>query len=114
MLVGQKVLDDGGVCKKEAVPVVGLVVRYSLSHPVWSCTLVDNTHLRCHIRRADVGDNRLLHQTEHLKSALPTGNLAQWRDSICSGMVAVAILEIAAKMTGCSAKSASRIGSTYS
>jgi hypothetical protein len=42
--------------------VVGLVVRYSFSHPVWSGTLVGNTHLLCDIRRADVGDNQLLRQ----------------------------------------------------
>jgi len=50
------VLDDGGACKEKAVQVVGLVVRYSLSHPVWSGTLVGNTHLLCDIRRPDVGD----------------------------------------------------------
>jgi hypothetical protein len=34
-----------------------MVVRYSFSHPVWNGTLVDNTHLLCDIRRADVGDS---------------------------------------------------------
>jgi hypothetical protein len=51
------VLDDTGVCKEKTVPVVGMVVRYSLPHPVWSGALVGNTHLLCHIRRADVGNN---------------------------------------------------------
>jgi len=48
---------------------VGLVVRYSLSHPVWSGTLVGNTHLLCDIRRADVGDYRLQRQLNMVYSS---------------------------------------------
>jgi hypothetical protein len=48
--------------KEKAVSVVGLVGCYSFSHPVWSCALVGDTDLLCDIRRADLGDNRLLQQ----------------------------------------------------
>lgn len=60
--MSQRVLDDRRACKEKAVPLVGLVVRHPLSHPVWNSALVGSTHLIWDICRADVGDNRLLRQ----------------------------------------------------
>ena len=46
--------------------MVGLVGCYSVSRPVWICALVGDPDLPCDIRRADVGINRLLQQTQRL------------------------------------------------
>jgi len=67
------VLDDRRACKEKAVPVVGLVARYSLSHSVWDCPLVGNTHIHSDIRRADVGDNRPLLQLNDFGGGLNEG-----------------------------------------
>jgi hypothetical protein len=71
---GQKVLDDRGVRKEKAVPMVVLVGHHSLPHPVWSCPLVGNTDLHRDLSRAGVGDNRLLQQLNILSESRRSRN----------------------------------------